>query len=185
MAQAPQVTATPERAVVGLGSNLGEARAHLKAALAGLGQLNERLGLRLVGVSPLYRTAPWQTEGPDFLNAVAVLEGSGDDQAPQRLLQVLQELEQAQGRERPYRYAPRTLDLDLILYGQRVVDTARLQVPHPRALQRAFVLQPLLDLAPDTPWPGVGTGWHQCLAQLQDPAPLRLDDPDWPAVRLT
>lgn len=180
--QALLVTPLTEQAVVGLGSNLGDARGHLLAALEGLGRLHDRLGLRLVGVSPLYRTAPWQTEGPDFLNAVAVLEGAGDEQAPQRLLSALLELERTQGRERPFRYAPRTLDLDLILFGQRVMDTAALQLPHPRALQRAFVLQPLLDLAPHMEWPGLGCLWRHHLDNLHDPAPQPLDDPDWPAL---
>jgi 2-amino-4-hydroxy-6-hydroxymethyldihydropteridine diphosphokinase len=175
--------AAPEIVVVALGSNLGDAREHLAFAVDGLGGLEHTLGLRLRVVSPLYRTAPWQTDGPDFLNAVAVLEGVGsdaDDEAPQRLLQALLDLEADRGRQRPYRYAPRTLDLDLILYGQRVINTERLTVPHPRALERAFVLQPLLDVCPDLSWPGVGRGWSVRMQQLPDPPPQRQPEPWWP-----
>ncbi|MBU6193832.1 MAG: 2-amino-4-hydroxy-6-hydroxymethyldihydropteridine diphosphokinase, partial [Burkholderiales bacterium] len=85
-----------------------------------------------------------------------------------------------QGRQRPYHHAPRTLDLDLILYGQRVMDTADLVLPHPRALQRAFVLQPLRDVMPDLQWPGYGNGWTDLLQTLSDPPPQRLEDPAWP-----
>jgi 2-amino-4-hydroxy-6-hydroxymethyldihydropteridine diphosphokinase len=175
--------AAPEIVVVALGSNLGDAREHLAFAVDGIRGLEARLGLRLQAVSPLYRTAPWQTEGPDFLNAVVVLEGTScaaDDEAPQRLLQALLELESERGRQRPYRYAPRTLDLDLILYGQRVIDTEHLTVPHPRALERAFVLQPLLDVCPQLNWPGVGAGWSSRLHELPAPPPQRLIDPGWP-----
>lgn len=175
--------AAPEIVVVALGSNLGDAHDHLAFAVRGLRGLHPSLGLRLQAVSPLYRTAPWQTKGPDFLNAVAVLEGLGteeDDRAPHRLLQALLELEGQRGRQRSYRYAPRTLDLDLILYGQRVIDTEHLIVPHPRALDRAFVLQPLLDVCPQLDWPGVGMGWSSRLHQLPDSPPQRLTDPGWP-----
>ena len=178
------MTAPTEWVVVGLGSNLGDARAHLLAGLHGLRGLKASLGLQLRAVSPLYRTAPWQTEGPDFLNAVAVLEGGADEQAPLALLHELQRLEYGQGRQRPYRYAPRTLDLDIILFGQRVLNHPDLQVPHPRALQRAFVLKPLLDTAPALPWPGLGSTWSSCLRALPDVPPQRIDDPLWPSLKL-
>lgn len=174
---------------MGLGSNLGsdrgDARAHLRAGLEGLRGLEARLGLKLKAVSPLYRTAPWQTEGPDFFNAVAVLQGHGDEQAPLALLQELQALEQGQGRERPYRYAPRTLDLDLILFGQRVLDHPDLQVPHPRALQRAFVLKPLLDTFPALQWPGLGPAWQARLGALPDEVPVPVEDGLWPSLKLS
>lgn len=175
--------ALPEIIVVALGSNLGDAHEHLAYAVDGLRGMEPRLGLTLQAVSPLYRTAPWQTDGPDFLNAVAVMEGqsdAADDEGPARLLQALQRLEADRGRQRPYRYAPRTLDLDLILYGQRVIATEHLTVPHPRALDRAFVLQPLLDVCPQLPWPGVGPGWSARLQQLPDPPPQRLNETGWP-----
>lgn len=167
-----------------MGANLGDARAHLLAGLEGLRNLEARLGLRLRAVSRLYRTAPWQTEGPDFLNAVAVLQGGGNDQAPMALLRELQAIEQGQGRQRPYRYAPRTLDLDLVLFGQRVLNLPDLQVPHPRALQRAFVLKPLLDTAPALLWPGLGRQWASRLYTLPDPPPGPIEDPVWPSLKL-
>lgn len=177
------MAAAPETIVVGLGSNLGDARSHLEFAVAELAVLGRRLNLHLRAVSPLYRSAPWQTEGPDFLNAVAVLEGAGDQRAPQRLLQGLLHIEQMRGRERPFRYAPRTLDLDLILFGQRIIQSPDLVVPHPRALQRAFVLQPLHDVLPGCQWPALGPGWSQHLSQLPPPQPQRLDDPAWPPAQ--
>jgi len=164
---------------VGLGSNLGDARQHLSAAVRGLCDLEGSLGLKTWGVSPLYRSHPWQHQGPDFLNAVVVLQGTGDEQAPYALLRALQILEASRGRERPYQYAPRTLDLDLILFGHRILNTPDLVLPHPRALQRAFVLQPLLDLLPRVDWPGLGTAWVHRLRALEDPPLERLADPPW------
>jgi len=175
------MTGAVEWIVVGMGSNLGDARAHLKTALLGLQGIERRLGLQRWAVSPLYQSPPWQAQGPDFLNAVVVLQGHGDAQAPWALLHALQALEAECGRERPFRYAPRTLDLDLILYGHRLLDTPELQLPHPRALQRAFVLQPLWDVKPGLDWPGLGAGWVKQLQALGEPAPQRLEDPSWPS----
>ncbi|MFM2186908.1 MAG: 2-amino-4-hydroxy-6-hydroxymethyldihydropteridine diphosphokinase [Pseudomonadota bacterium] len=172
-----------ETIVISLGSNLGDARSHLAFAVARIGDLDPTHGCRVLAVSALYRTVPWQADGPDFLNAVVVLQGPGDDAAPHRLLHALQDIERARGRERPYRYAPRTLDLDLILYGPRIVESADLVLPHPRALQRAFVLRPLADVMPDINWPGLGAAWQDHLAGLSDPPPVPLDDPDWPSQR--
>ena len=106
-----------------------------------------------MAVSPLYRSAPGGRPGPDFVNAVAELR---TELAPRELARALQAIEQAHGRERPYRHAPRTLDLDLLLYGQRVVDEPGLTVPHPRLHERAFVLLPLADLAPELVHPRLG-----------------------------
>ena len=132
----------PVTAFVGLGANLGDARAALDGALQGLAALP---GTHVVGRSRVYRSAPVDAAGPDYLNAVAQLETTLD--APQ-LLRALQALEQAAGRERPYRNAPRTLDLDLLLYGGARIASATLVVPHPRLRERAFVLLPLAELAP-------------------------------------
>lgn len=140
----------PEAVFVGLGANLGDARATLAAAVAGLAALP---GTTLVRRSSLYRSAPVDAHGPDFVNAVVELQTS---LPPQALLAALQALEQAHGRQRPYRHAPRTLDLDLLLYGQRVLATDTLTLPHPRLHQRAFVLQPLLELAPALVHPLLG-----------------------------
>ena len=130
---------------IGLGANLGERAAHLRTAVAGMGALP---GTRVLRVSPLYRSAPVDAGGPDYLNAVAEISTF---LSPQQLLEGLQALELAAGRERPYRNAPRTLDLDILLWGAdgaERLDTATLTVPHPRLHERAFVLRPLADLAP-------------------------------------
>ena len=104
-------------------------------------------------VSSLYRSAPVDASGPDFFNAVLALH---THLAPLALLDALQAIEQRFGRERPYPNAPRTLDLDLLLIGDLVLHTPRLTLPHPRLHLRAFVLQPLLELAPDLCAPGLG-----------------------------
>jgi len=130
-------------AYVALGANLGDARASVLAAVEALGKLP---GTRLVRASSLYRTAPLEASGPDFINAVVALQTTLS--APELLTQ-LQQLENAQGRQRPYVNAPRTLDLDILLYGNAVINSPVLQVPHPRMLQRAFVLVPLAGIAPE------------------------------------
>ena len=144
----PSSLASP--AWIGLGANLGERAAHLRTALAGIAALP---GTQVVRVSPLYRSAPVGAGGPDYLNAVAELSTR---LSPQQLLDGLQALELAAGRERPYRNAPRTLDLDIVDWADCRIDTATLTVPHPRLYERAFVLQPLAELAPGLPWPGHG-----------------------------
>lgn len=132
----------PVTAYIALGANLGDARSAVLQALAWLDQLPET---RLVQGSRLYRTAPLQADGPDFVNAVAAVETRLT--AP-GLLQALQALEAQAGRTRAYLNAPRTLDLDLLLYGQARIHSDRLTVPHPRMRGRAFVLRPLADVAP-------------------------------------
>jgi 2-amino-4-hydroxy-6-hydroxymethyldihydropteridine diphosphokinase len=133
----------PVTAFVGLGANLGEPQRALADALAALARLPDT---RLVRSSRVYRSAPVDAGGPDFFNAVAQLETRLT--APELLAQ-LQAIEDAAGRERPYRNAPRTLDLDLLLYGSARIASARLTVPHPRLRERAFVLLPLRELAPE------------------------------------
>ena len=127
---------------VGLGANLGDARAALRGAVQAMAAMP---GTRVLRVSSLYRSAPVDALGPDYLNAVAELATT---LAPLELLHALQAMEQAAGRERPYRNAPRTLDLDLLLYGDQQLDGTVLTVPHPRMYERAFVLLPLAELAP-------------------------------------
>lgn len=135
--------ARPEvRAFVALGANLGDAAGTVQRALQTLG---DTPGLRPVKASSLYRTAPVDATGPDFINAVA--EVATTLTAPD-LLDALQAIETAEGRERPYRNAPRTLDLDVLLYGDARIDSPRLTVPHPRMHERAFVLVPLAEVAP-------------------------------------
>jgi len=127
---------------IGLGGNLGDARAALRAAVQAMAVLSET---QLRQVSSLYRSAPVDAGGSDYLNAVVALHTT---LAPLALLHALQAIEHAAGRERPYRNAPRTLDLDLLLYGDDRLATAELTVPHPRMDERAFVLLPLAELAP-------------------------------------
>lgn len=129
-------------AYVALGANLGDAAQAVRDALTHLDALR---ATRMVRHSSLYRTAPVDSQGPDYINAVAELATRLT--APELLAQ-LQRLELAAGRERPYHNAPRTLDLDLLLYGDARIDSPRLQVPHPRMNQRAFVLVPLAEIAP-------------------------------------
>lgn len=138
------------KAYVGLGANLGDPQAALDDALRRIAALP---GTTLLRRSSVYRTAPVDAQGPDFFNAVAELD-TGLEPLP--LLQALHGIEQAHGRQRPYRNAPRTLDLDLLLFGDRVLDTPELTLPHPRLQQRAFVLVPLLELAPDLVHPVLG-----------------------------
>ena len=137
-------------AYIGLGANLGDAAATLRQALQDLAAWPE---LRLLRASSFYRSAPVDAGGPDFVNAVAEIETC---LTPHALLAALQAIEQRHGRERPYRHAPRTLDLDLLLYADDTLDTPDLQLPHPRLHLRAFVLRPLAELAPGLRIPGQG-----------------------------
>jgi len=127
----------------GLGANLGQARLSLDSAILALGKLPETL---LVGCSSFYQSAPFQADGPDYINAVVHLQTrlNAID-----LLRAFQRLEDLAGRERPYRNAPRTLDIDLLLFGDGNIQSSALQVPHPRMRERAFVLLPLSELAPE------------------------------------
>ena len=130
-------------AYVALGANLGDASAALRQAMDALDTLP---GVHVLRRSSLYRSAPVQSSGPNYVNAVVQI--STTLSAPDLLLQ-LQALEVAAGRERPYHNAPRTLDLDILTYGQARIDSAQLTLPHPRMLQRAFVLLPLAEIAPE------------------------------------
>jgi 2-amino-4-hydroxy-6-hydroxymethyldihydropteridine diphosphokinase len=139
------------RAYVALGANLGDAAAALRQAVQAIGQLPLTQVRRS---SSLYKTAPLNTDegqesaaaGNDYLNAVVELETGLTAPA---LLSHLQQIEQEAGRERPYRNAPRTLDLDVLLYGSARIESEHLTVPHPRMTQRAFVLVPLAEIAPE------------------------------------
>lgn len=138
-------------AFVGLGANLGKRRAQIRAALDELERLPQT---RLTGRSSLYASAPLgYAAQPDFVNAVARLE---TELAAERLLTELQVIERLHGRARSFANAPRTLDLDLLLYGDERIATVTLVVPHPRMHERAFVLQPLLEVAPAQTIPGRG-----------------------------
>lgn len=131
------------RAFLGLGGNLGDPRNAMAAALAAI-DADPRT--RVVAVSSLYRTPPWgKTDQPDFLNAAAELRTS---HAPGALLELCLDAERALKRIRAERWGPRAIDLDILLYGARSVIEEGLEIPHPRMLERAFVLVPLAELAP-------------------------------------
>ncbi len=135
---------------VSLGANLGDAASTVLQAFDALAGLPST---RLVARSSLYRSEPVDAQGPPFINAVATLQTGLD---PKVLLEQLQAIEQRFGRQRPYPGAPRTLDLDLLLHGNDQRKTQQLTLPHPRLHRRAFVLVPLLEVAPDLAAPGLG-----------------------------
>jgi len=150
-----------ERIFVGLGANLGDAAACVRAASVQLGELP---ATTLVAASALYRSAPVDADGADYVNAVAELRTTLE---PDELMAQLHALELRFGRQRAYYHAPRTLDLDLLFYGERRIAAAALIVPHPRLHQRAFVLAPLAELAPE--WRlADGRSVNQALAALPD-----------------
>jgi 2-amino-4-hydroxy-6-hydroxymethyldihydropteridine diphosphokinase len=138
-------------AYIGLGSNLDGPVDHLLRAFDELHRLPQT---RLVRRSPLYRSPPLGPAGQaDYVNAVAGLQTM---LAPDALLDGLQAIERAHGRERGERWGPRTLDLDLLVYGEQQIDNKHLVVPHPQMHRRAFVLVPLHDIAPELLLPGLG-----------------------------
>lgn len=138
-------------AYVALGANLADPVAQILAAFEALSSLPES---HLVRASSLYRTAPVGIHRqPDFINAVAAIETS---LSPLAMLAALFDVEVQFGRRRDYHHAPRTLDLDLLLYEDQTIDSPQLQLPHPRMHLRAFVLAPLLEIAPDCRLPGRG-----------------------------
>lgn len=155
-------------AYIGIGANLGDASANVDDTLARLDALE---GVRVLAASSKYRTAPIDSWGDDYINAVAMLDTSLGAIA---LLAALHGIEQAHGRERPYRNAPRTLDLDILLYGDELIDLPTLHVPHPRMLDRAFVLVPLLEVAPDIAIPSKGPA-RDYLAAVLDQGIERID----------
>ena len=152
----------PKTAVVALGSNLDQPTATIRAAL---GQLARHPDLQIERVSSLYLTAPvGYAEQPDFVNAVCLLH---TDLSAQALLQALQQMEQAFGRARSFRNAPRTLDLDIVDYNNESYQSDSLILPHPRAHERGFVMVPLAEIAPDYCLGKHGTA-AQLAAQLGD-----------------
>jgi 2-amino-4-hydroxy-6-hydroxymethyldihydropteridine diphosphokinase len=153
------------RAYIGLGANQGDAMAGLRAAVKALQSIERS---QFVALSPFYRSAPVDASGPDYTNAVAAMDTSLE---PYSLLLHLADIELMLGRKRrasdiPHS-APRPIDLDLLLVGNLIVRSTPLVLPHPRMQQRAFVLRPLLDLAPDLLVPGYGPA-AQLLAQITD-----------------
>ena len=157
-------------AFVGLGANVGDPREQLIAAFGALAALPQT---RLTGRSSLYRSAPLgYAAQADFVNAVARIETGLSAQA---LLAALLSIEQRQGRSRSFANAPRTLDADLLLYGELRIDTPALTVPHPRMHERAFVLAPLLEVDPAAAIPGRGPA-ATCLEACRAQRVARFDD---------
>ena len=156
-------------AYVGLGANIDEPRRQLQTALEELSRLPQT---RMAASSGLYRTAPaGYADQPEFFNAVAQLDTALE---PVDLLEKLLDLEEQHGRKRSFANAPRTLDLDLLLYGDVRISTPRLTLPHPRMHQRAFVLRPLVEISPDVAIPGRGRA-RDLLAGCRNQLAERID----------
>lgn len=161
---------TPCIAFIGLGSNLEDPRSQLLHAFAELGGIPDT---RLLARSALYRSAPvGYADQPDFVNAVAKVETKLGAQA---LLHELLEIEHRHGRERTFRNAPRTLDLDVLLYDDLKMHEPGLTIPHPQMHLRTFVLQPLLEIEPDCNIPGIGRAL-QALQACNGPVLEKLAD---------
>lgn len=145
------MAAQTHTACVALGANIGEPLRQIEAGFAALAALP---GTRLLARSSLYRSAPvGYADQPDFINAVAMIETT---LAPHALLDAVLAIERVNGRVREFPNAPRTLDLDIVLYGDVVLQEPGLTIPHARMLERAFVMVPLAEIAPDTVMPGQG-----------------------------
>jgi 2-amino-4-hydroxy-6-hydroxymethyldihydropteridine diphosphokinase len=149
------------------GGNLGDREENLEKAAA---FIEERCG-KILRRSGLYETAAWGIENqPDFLNQVLELETT---LSPEELLNCLLDIEQEMGRIRVEKFGPRTIDLDILLYGSHIVQTAVLAIPHPRIAERRFVLEPLSELIGDQSYPGTGVRIQEMLRQCPDPLAVR------------
>lgn len=156
-------------AYVGIGSNLDDPKNHIRLAFDDLARIP---GTDVVKRSSLYRSAPvGYADQPDFVNAVAEIETS---LPASRLLAELKEIETRHGRRRSFRNAPRSLDLDILLYGELTMSLAHLTLPHPRMHERAFVLKPLYEVAPHASIPGVGAV-KDCLEKTAEQIAERID----------
>ena len=159
-------------AVLGLGGNIGNPRQLMAEAIHRLAQ---HPGLTLRSVSALYRTPPWgKTDQPAFLNAAIKVETS---LSARKLLETILAAEKELGRERKERWGPRTIDIDILLYGDTRVDEPGLEIPHPRLKERAFALAPLVDVAPEAEFSGRSAkAW---LAESDSAEMVRLAEPGW------
>jgi 2-amino-4-hydroxy-6-hydroxymethyldihydropteridine diphosphokinase len=146
---------------LGLGTNLGDRAANLQAAVAGLAKK-----LNVTAVSPIYETPPWGiTDQPDFLNMCLAAE---TDLPPNELLALLKTLEKEIGRAPGERWGPRLIDIDLLFYANQIIETEKLTIPHPELPERAFVLRPLVDVAPNFVHPVLGETMAALAAKVDD-----------------
>lgn len=167
---------SPVSAYIGLGANIGDALGNVQRAIGRLAQLPQTC---LSAQSSLFRSAPIKADGDDYINAVARIDTQLS--APQ-LLQKLQAIEQEFGRERPYPNAPRTLDLDMLLYGEHCILSESLIVPHPSLTERAFALIPLLQIDPLITIPGKGPA-HLFVQHVVDQPIAKIDTRTCNALR--
>ena len=159
-------------AVLGLGANIGDRRQNLAAALR---RVDAHPGIAVEAVSALYETPPWgKTDQPAFLNAAARIETS---LSPRALLDAILEVERSLGRERGERWGPRTLDIDILIFGTAALNEPGLEIPHPRLAERAFALAPLLDVLPEAEIAGrPAEAW---LKEADRSGMVRVAEPGW------
>ncbi|SHG44119.1 2-amino-4-hydroxy-6-hydroxymethyldihydropteridinediphosphokinase [Thermosyntropha lipolytica DSM 11003] len=149
-----------KRVLLGIGSNLGDKKANLETAIREIGDIK---GVEITGISSFYITPPWGREDQDeFLNGVVEIE---TDMPPLELLHRLQAVEINMGRERKEKWGPRNIDIDILLYGEEVMDLEELKVPHPYMRERLFVLVPLAEIRPDLVFPDDGAHIGEVLAK--------------------
>ena len=164
-----------ELVYLSLGSNRGDRRKHLAS---GIEKLSGKPGIIVQRISSLYETEPWgKVDQPEFLNCALEIF---TELAPEELLMVLRSIERSAGR-RPgiAKWAPRVLDMDILIYGKLVIDSPELTIPHPRLIDRRFVLEPLCELCPDLVLPGQGIDICSALSQCKDNEAVRKLSGEW------